>query len=157
VTSLDVGPRLLDQVAAKCHSERVVGDVTRLPFADGSFDVVLATEVIEHTLDAGRAVSELVRVTAPGGLTVITTPNRLWLWAVRLATRLGLRPYEGVENWIRRGDLQRALESQPVEVLEFRGFNAVPFGGPAGRIAAIAERGGFGALAVNVVAVARSV
>lgn len=47
-----------------------------LPFDDGSFEVALFCEVIEHLLtDPVAALSELGRVLRPGGLLVVTTPN----------------------------------------------------------------------------------
>lgn len=46
-----------------------------LPFADNSFDVVWASEVIEHIGDTGRWLSEARRVLAPGGRLLITTPS----------------------------------------------------------------------------------
>jgi 2-polyprenyl-3-methyl-5-hydroxy-6-metoxy-1,4-benzoquinol methylase len=52
-------------------------DMTMLPIADGSVDVAVAIEVIEH-LDSPRAlVREMVRVVRPGGWIVVTTPNQL--------------------------------------------------------------------------------
>src|SRR5687767_2416445 len=68
VTSLDVGPELMDEVRKKCESRLVVGSVLELPFPDASFDAALCTEVIEHTTDPERAVSELCRVLRPGGV-----------------------------------------------------------------------------------------
>ena len=47
-----------------------------LPFADDSFDCVLSNEVIEHVLDDRQALSEMARVTRPGGRVVIFCPNR---------------------------------------------------------------------------------
>ena len=44
------------------------GDATRLPFADGSFDVVLTSEVLEHIQDDVGAIAEMVRVLRPGGV-----------------------------------------------------------------------------------------
>jgi 2-polyprenyl-6-hydroxyphenyl methylase/3-demethylubiquinone-9 3-methyltransferase len=127
VTSLDVGPELLAQVAMKCESHRVVGDVAAMPFDDGVFDIVVNTEVIEHTTVPERAVAELVRVTAPGGTLIITTPNRVWHPAVSIANALNVRPYKGLENWVTWGDLRRWLEFRGLEVVEQRGFNALPF------------------------------
>jgi ubiquinone/menaquinone biosynthesis C-methylase UbiE len=46
-----------------------------LPFDDGSFDVVWASEVIEHVADTARWLSEVRRVLAAGGRLLITTPN----------------------------------------------------------------------------------
>ncbi len=46
-----------------------------LPFADGSFDVVWASEVIEHVADTARWLSEVRRVLAPHGRLLLSTPS----------------------------------------------------------------------------------
>src|SRR5207249_343731 len=46
----------------------------RLPFADGSFDTVLSTQVWEHVEDPGMAAREAFRVLRPGGHLVVTVP-----------------------------------------------------------------------------------
>lgn len=46
----------------------------RLPFPNGSFDCVLATEVLEHVPEYGLAVQEIARVLRPGGQVLITWP-----------------------------------------------------------------------------------
>jgi ubiquinone/menaquinone biosynthesis C-methylase UbiE len=46
-----------------------------LPFEDGSFDVVWASEVIEHVADTARWLSELRRVLVPRGRLALTTPD----------------------------------------------------------------------------------
>lgn len=48
-------------------------DVTRLPVRDGSCDVVLAGEILEHVTDLEACVAELARVLAPGGTIVLDT------------------------------------------------------------------------------------
>jgi SAM-dependent methyltransferase len=53
----------------------------RLPFRDGSFEVVLSMEGIEHFEDQMGFVRECARVLAPGGWLVLTTPNVLTLSA----------------------------------------------------------------------------
>jgi ubiquinone/menaquinone biosynthesis C-methylase UbiE len=56
----------------------VQASATALPFSAGGFDLLTAFEVIEH-LDSWRGlVSEARRVLAPGGLLVVSTPNRLY-------------------------------------------------------------------------------
>lgn len=52
-------------------------DVTRLPFSDGSFDVVICSEVLEHVVDNKRAVAELMRVLKPLGDLIVTVPRFL--------------------------------------------------------------------------------
>ena len=49
------------------------GSVEALPVADGAFDVVLCTQVLEHVEDPARAVRELHRVTSPGGRVLAST------------------------------------------------------------------------------------
>ena len=51
------------------------GDATRLPFADGSFDRVITSEVLEHIQADTEAISELVRVLKPGGTFAATVPT----------------------------------------------------------------------------------
>jgi len=46
----------------------------RLPFADGSFDLVLCAETIEHVRDVQVLLSEVRRVLRPGGRLAVTTP-----------------------------------------------------------------------------------
>ena len=51
------------------------GDATRLPFADGSFDAVVTSEVLEHIPDDVGAIAELTRVLRPGGVLAATVPT----------------------------------------------------------------------------------
>jgi len=53
------------------------GDARRLPFADGSFDVVITSEVLEHIQDDVAAIAEMVRVLRPGGRFAATVPAYL--------------------------------------------------------------------------------
>jgi SAM-dependent methyltransferase len=65
------------------------GPVEDLPVEDSSFDVVLCSQVLEHCDDPAKAVSELHRVTAPGGRLLLSThgvqfyhpsPADYWRW-----------------------------------------------------------------------------
>lgn len=53
----------------------VAGSGTDIPLRDGCADTVLALDVIEHIDDEQRFVTELVRLLAPGGQLVLTTPS----------------------------------------------------------------------------------
>lgn len=52
----------------------VGADVTALPFRDGSFDAIKATELLEHVPDVPAALAECRRVLRPGGRLVATVP-----------------------------------------------------------------------------------
>lgn len=55
----------------------VVGDALALLYPDGTFDVVIASEILEHVPDDETAIAELVRVLRPGGSLAVTVPR--WL------------------------------------------------------------------------------
>jgi ubiquinone/menaquinone biosynthesis C-methylase UbiE len=55
-------------------------DACRLPFANASFDLLLAADVIEHLDDDTAALDEFVRVLKPGGHLVLTVPAFPALW-----------------------------------------------------------------------------
>jgi SAM-dependent methyltransferase len=50
-------------------------DVRRLPFADGHFQAVICSEVMEHIPDHAQALAELVRVLKSGGHLVVSVPR----------------------------------------------------------------------------------
>lgn len=58
-------------------AETVRGDALDLPYGDGEFDVVIASEILEHVPEDDRAVAELARVVKPGGALAVTVPR--WL------------------------------------------------------------------------------
>ncbi len=82
----------------------IEGSVEALPVEDGSFNLVLCTQVLEHVEHPGQAVRELARVTAPGGRVLASThgvqvyhpsPNDYWRW-----THAGLeRMFERSADW----------------------------------------------------------
>jgi SAM-dependent methyltransferase len=52
----------------------VASDAQRLPFLDKTFDLVLATEVLEHLPNPEAAAREITRVLRPGGRAIVTVP-----------------------------------------------------------------------------------
>lgn len=65
------------EVPASAKGEAVKGDALDLPYADGTFDCVIASEILEHVPDDDQAIAQLVRVLKPGGALAITVPR--WL------------------------------------------------------------------------------
>lgn len=51
-----------------------LADAYQLPFGEGTFDVVVCAEVIEHMREPARALEEVRRVLKPGGKLLLTTP-----------------------------------------------------------------------------------
>lgn len=56
--------------------EFAVGDIQSLPLADGCVDAVTCFEAIEHVENPRAVVEEIVRVLRPGGLLLVSTPNK---------------------------------------------------------------------------------
>jgi SAM-dependent methyltransferase len=52
-----------------------------LPFVDGSFDLIAATDVLEHVADEEVALRELWRAAAPNAALLLTVPAYMWLWS----------------------------------------------------------------------------
>jgi len=72
--AIDVDPRGLRPGEGVCAS------ALSLPFADASFDVVGAFDVLEHCEPEDRAMHELSRVLAPGGRLLMSVPAYQWAW-----------------------------------------------------------------------------
>lgn len=126
VTGLDIGQNLVE----KCQKDMtkgkfVVGSATKLPFKKSSFDIVLCTEVIEHTNNPKKAINELIRVTKKGGYVVITTPNKVYKPFFDLLGILKIRPYHGNENWFYPWELKKYLLKNKVKIVKEVYFNII--------------------------------
>lgn len=71
--SLDIDPRGL-------RPGDVCGSALALPFADRTFDVVTAFDVIEHCESESGVLAELIRVLTPGGRLLLSVPAYTWAW-----------------------------------------------------------------------------
>ena len=135
----------------------------RLPFAEGTFDVVFSNEVLEHVQDDRAACREIARVLRPGGRAVIFVPNRLYpfethgiYWRGRY--RFGNKPFV---NWLPDGvrnalaphvrayttrQLRALFDGTPMRLIShtqvYPGFdNIVAHAGAAGRALRAAMHG----------------
>lgn len=79
VTGIDVSEEAI-QHAQENYSQPALefraASAEHLPFPDASFDLVVAFEVIEHLSDWSSMLAEALRVLAPGGQFVVSTPNK---------------------------------------------------------------------------------
>lgn len=78
---------------------RVVGSVEALPFQAGWFDLVTARFVMEHVENPAKALAEVERVLAPGGVFLAHTPNR-GSHMVRLAYLVPQRWKNWIIHWL---------------------------------------------------------
>lgn len=99
--ALDVHPQGL------APGEGVCGSALALPFADDVFDVVAAFDVVEHCEPEEKALSELVRVLAPGGRVLLSVPAYQWAWS---------------DHDVRAGHYRRYTKSELVGVVESAGL-----------------------------------
>jgi ubiquinone/menaquinone biosynthesis C-methylase UbiE len=77
VTGIDVTPAMLDQARQAAAAQGLTnltwdqGDVTHLPYDDGSFSIVATRLSFHHFIEPAAALAEMVRVCRPGGCIVV--------------------------------------------------------------------------------------
>ena len=82
VTFVDISPRMVELARAR-GLDAQEGDAQDLPFADGTFDTVVAAWMLYHVPDVQRALSEFARVLRPGGALIAVTNGNGHLGALR--------------------------------------------------------------------------
>lgn len=123
VTGIDLSESAI--INAKNHAQSqglkninyMVGSALNLPFPDASFDVVVASDVLEHIPDIDKTISEISRVLKPSGVFVFDCINKTWwsylfhyLWMERV---LGIIP-RGAHDWnmfVEPADMHQLLAS----------------------------------------------
>ena len=98
VVSTDVSEPALAVLRRVARGDVLPADVTALPFAGGSFDAVVAGEVLEHVRDDRAALVEVARVLRPAGVLALSVPahpewfgpSDRWAGHVRRYSRGGL-------------------------------------------------------------------
>ena len=75
------------------HRRVQLAMLEQLPYETGSFDLVTCLDVIEHIPDDYRALTELWRVTAPGGHLLVTVPAYRALWSAHDSANHHFRRY----------------------------------------------------------------
>ena len=83
VVGVDLDEATIAAAAARYRAKNLrfeVADAASLPFEDARFDLCVAFECIEHVEDPGAMLDEVVRVLRPGGVFIVSTPNRDVAW-----------------------------------------------------------------------------
>ena len=88
VHGCDLSVAALDRAEGLDRKYPIDLNAERLPEPDGSLDLVVASEVIEHLVEPGRAVADFYRVLRPGGHLLVTVPN-VAFWRFRLEALRG--------------------------------------------------------------------
>ncbi|MBA4751803.1 MAG: bifunctional 2-polyprenyl-6-hydroxyphenol methylase/3-demethylubiquinol 3-O-methyltransferase UbiG [Sphingopyxis sp.] len=105
------------------------GELSALPPA--TFDLVTSMEVVEHVTDPAAFIAELAARLAPGGLMILSTPNRTMLsklLLVEAAERIGAVP-RGTHDWdqfLKPEELTELLEGAGLEVIDRTGLSPSP-------------------------------
>ena len=100
VEGCDVDPAVTEN--PYLDDARIITPGEPLPYADASFDLVVANWVLEHVDDAEAVAAELARVTKPGGWIAAATANR-WGYVAVAASIVPNRSHSSVLNRIQPG------------------------------------------------------
>jgi len=122
VYAFDISPGAARAGSSRCQALAVASDVRRLPFAGGSFDLILSPSTLDHfpdPADLGVSLRELGRVLRPSGRLIVTLDNRHNITAplLRLAGWLGLVPFY-LGRFYSIGELRRELDAAGFDVLD---------------------------------------
>jgi SAM-dependent methyltransferase len=119
--ALDRSPGSFAIAMDRPYTHRVVASASApLPFADGSFDVVCALDILEHLDDDDAAARELWRVCKPGGHVIAYVPAFQLLWGYN-------DDYSHHKRRYRKNQLATLLRGAGFDIEESGYFNAVLF------------------------------
>jgi 2-polyprenyl-6-hydroxyphenyl methylase/3-demethylubiquinone-9 3-methyltransferase len=137
VTGIDAAPENIEAARGHAVLSRLAIDY-RVGGTDAitgaSFDLITCMEVVEHVADPGAFVAGLAGALAPGGLLIMSTPNRTpisRLAMITLAEGLGRIP-RGTHDWdkfLTPDELQVFLEKVGLKMLDTRGLSYRPGSG----------------------------
>ena len=133
VTAIDAAPELIETAKAHAAGAGLAVDYrcVAVEHLDGRFDLVTAMEVIEHVADPQGFVYSLVSRLAPGGLLLLSTPNRTaWsrLLTITLAEGFGRIPRgtHDYDQFIDPDRMRGLLAKAGMEVIDIEGIAFSP-------------------------------
>ncbi len=110
----------IQPLLAESHSlQSVQDDIQASSFEDCSFDLVLCSEVLEHVPNPEVALKTIFRILKPGGIAVVTTPQRYSI--MELCSRVAFLP--GVIQLVRRIYREPVLDAGHISLRSFHAFS----------------------------------
>jgi SAM-dependent methyltransferase len=125
VPSLETARRVADREGVRAHFVRA--DALRLPFRDGTFDVVFHQGLLEHFRDPRPLLRENVRVLAPNAILLVDVPQRYHLYTVGKHVLIALgKWFAGWETEFTIGELERLMRGADVTIVRRYGAWMIP-------------------------------
>ena len=132
-TVTDISAKLASDTGERLGCKGRQENACDLSFTDETFDLVVSSECIEHTPDPMEALTQMKRILKPGGLWVVTTPNKLWFPVLQLSQLLKVRKFEGNENWIWPHLTKKWLLENHLKIIFFGGCHLFPWQVPGAK------------------------
>ena len=133
VTAVDAAPECIEVARAHAAGQGLTIDYrpTGVESVGGRFDLVTAMEVIEHVADPQQFIDSLAKRLAPGGLMILSTPNRTaWskLLTITLAEGFGQIPRgtHDFDKFIDPDTMRGLLAKAGLECIDFEGIALSP-------------------------------
>lgn len=124
VLGADIEPAYLSGIEQLATSHAaihlVVDDIQASKFEDGTFDLVLCSEVLEHVFNPEIALKTIARILRPGGIAIITTPQKYSL--MELSCKLAFLP--GIIQLVRHIYREPILETGHISLRSYKDFTA---------------------------------
>lgn len=133
VTAVDAAPECIEVARAHAKGQGLEIDyrAAGVENIDGQFDLVTAMEVVEHVADPQHFIDALAKRLAPGGLMILSTPNKTaWskLLTITLAEGLGQVPKgtHDYDKFIDPDTMRGLLAHAGLECIDFEGIAMSP-------------------------------
>ena len=92
-----------------------------------TFDIIISSEVIEHSANPKKALENLCNSISENGYLILSTPNKLWEGIVKVSSFFKLRPFQGYENFLTIKEIRSILNKNNFKIINYKGIHLYPF------------------------------